>query len=81
MRKKYHLLTPLLKSPSWLPVKDQLYYHQAIMTFKCMTGQAPEYLTSQFITREQVSKRTARSSEKLNTPTSLFRTALLMQEC
>ena len=26
-------------------------------SFKCMTGQAPEYLTSQFITREQVSER------------------------
>ena len=35
--------------------------------------QAPEYLTSQFITREQVSERTTRSSQKLNIP--LFRTA------
>ena len=38
-----------------------------------LTGQAPEYLTSQFITREQVSERTTRSSQKLNIP--LFRTA------
>ena len=38
---------------SWSPVKDQLYYRQAITAFKYMTGQAPEYLTSQFITREQ----------------------------
>ena len=36
-------------------------------------GHAPEYLTSQFITREQVSERTTRSSQKLNI--SLFRTA------
>ena len=43
------------------------------MVFKYMTGQAPEYLTSQFITREQVSERTTRSSQKLNIP--LFRTA------
>ena len=71
--KKYDHVTPLLKSLSWLPVKDQLYYRQAIMAFKCMTGQAPEYLTSQFITREQVSERTTRSSQKLNI--SLFRTA------
>ena len=71
--KKYDHVTPLLKSLSWLPVKDQLYYRQAIMAFKCMTGQAPEYLTSQFITREQVSERTTRSSQKLNIP--LFRTA------
>ena len=32
----------------------QLYYRQAIMAFKCMTGHAPKYRTSQFITREQV---------------------------
>ena len=71
---KYDHATPLLKSLYWLPVKDQLYYRQAIMAFKCMTGHAPEYLTSQFITREQVRERTTRSSQKLNIP--LFRTAL-----
>ena len=71
--KKYDHVTPLLKSLSWLPVKDQLYYRQAIMAFKCMTGHAPEYLISQYITREQVSQRTTRSSQKLNIP--LFRTA------
>ena len=39
--KKYDHVTPRLKGLSWLPVKDQLYYRQAIMAFKCMTGQAP----------------------------------------
>ena len=73
VRKKYDHVTPLLKSLSWLPVKDQLYYRQAIMAFRCTTGQAPEYLTSQYITREQVSEKTTRSSQKLNIP--LFRTA------
>ena len=55
--KKKGQVTSLLKGLSWLPVKDQLYYRQAVMAFQCMTGHAPEYLTSQFITREQVSKR------------------------
>ena len=71
--KTYDHVTPLLKSLSWFPVKDQLYYRQAIMAFKCMTSHAPEYLTSQFFTCEQVSERTTRSSKKLNIP--LFRTA------
>ena len=66
--KKYDHETPLLTSLSWLPVKDQLYYRQDIMAFKCMSGHAPEYLTSQFITREQVSERTTRSSQKLIIP-------------
>ena len=82
--KKYDHVTPLLKSLSCLLVKDQLYYHQAIMAFKCKTSQAPEYLTSQYITREQVSERTTRSSLKLNVP--LLRTAFgqrtfLLQDC
>ena len=58
---------------SWLPVKDQLYYDHTIMAIKCMKGHAPEYLTSQFITCEQVSEQTTHSSQKLNIP--LFRTA------
>ena len=71
--RKYDHVTPHLKSLSWLPVKDQLYYRQAIMAFKSISGHAPKYLTSQFITREQVTKRTTRSSQKLNIP--LFETA------
>ena len=71
--KTYDHVTPLLKSLSWFPVKGQLYYRQGIMAFKCMTSHAPEYLTSQFFTCEQVSERTTRSSQKLNIP--LFRTA------
>ena len=71
--KKHDHVTPLLKTLSWLPFNDQLYYRQSFMAFKCMTGHAPEYLTSQFITREKVGERTSRSSQKLNI--SLFRTA------
>ena len=66
--RKYDHVTPHLKSLSWLPVKDQLYYRQAIMAFKCLSGHAPKYLTSQFIIREQVTKHTTRSGQKLNIP-------------
>jgi len=71
--RKYDHVTPHLKSLSWLPVKDQLYYRQATMAFKCISGHAPKYLTSQFITREQVTKRTTRSGQKLDIP--FFKTA------
>ena len=37
----YDHVTPLLKSLSWLPVKDQQYYRQGIMAFKYMTSHAP----------------------------------------
>ena len=49
------------------------FYRQAIMAFKCISGHAPKYLSSQFITREQVTKRTTRSGQKLDIP--LFKTA------
>ena len=71
--RKYDHVTPHLKSLPCSPVMDQLYYRQAIMAFKCISGHAPKYLTSQFITREKVTKRTTRSGQKLNMP--LFKTA------
>ena len=71
--KYMYICTQEKKSLSWLPVKDQPYYHQAIMSFKCMTSHAPQYLMSPFITHEQVSERTTWSSQKLNIP--LFRAA------
>jgi len=56
----------------WLPVKTNLYYRDAILTFKCMTGHAPECLTSQFITRGHVSQRITRNFQQLIIP--LFKT-------
>jgi len=56
----------------WLPVKTNLYYRDAILTFKCMTGHAPECLTFQFITRGHVSRRITRNFRQLNIP--LFKT-------
>ena len=40
--RKYDHVTPHLKNLSWLPVKDQLYYRQATMAFKCISGHAPK---------------------------------------
>ena len=71
--RKYDHVTSHLKSLSCLPIKDQLYYRKAIVAFKCISGHPHKYLTSQFITREQVTKHTTRGGQKLNIP--LFKTA------
>ena len=64
--KKYDHLTPLLKSLSWLPVKDNSITAKLNnYGLECTTGHAPKYLTSQFITREQVSKRTTRRATSI----------------
>jgi len=70
---KFEHTTPSRKNLGWLPVKKQAYLRDAIFAFKCMTGCAPTYLTSQFATRRHISDRTTRNSQQLNIP--LFKTA------
>ena len=66
--RKFDHVTPLLKELRWLPVKSQLYLRDAVFAFKCMTGSAPTYLSSKFLTRGEVSGRTTRSSQLLQIP-------------
>ena len=66
--RKYDDISPVLKNLRWLPVKTNLYYQDAILTFKCMTGQAPEYLTCRFVTRGSISGRTTRNFQQLSIP-------------
>ena len=71
--RKYDHITPIRKELNWLSVANQLYYRSATMAFKCMTGHAPEYLSSKFLKRAEVSSRSTRNSQLLNIP--LFKTA------
>ena len=74
-KRKYEHATPILRSLNWLPARDQLYFRDAVLAFKCMSGLAPVYLSDKLITRSTVSKREleTRNSQMLNIP--LFRTA------
>ena len=56
-----------------IPVKSHLYYRDALLAFKCMNNCAPDYLSSQFRTRREVSCRETRNNHKLDVP--LFKTA------
>ena len=71
--KKYDHNSPVLRNLRRLPVKTQLYCQVATLIFKCMMGQAPEYLTSMYITRGSVSGRITRNFHRPNIP--LFKTA------
>ena len=70
--RKFDHVTPALKNLRWIPVKSHLYLRDAILAFKSMTGQLPNYLSSNFISRGNISGRATRSSTKLNIP--LFKT-------
>ena len=71
--RKFDHITPVLKDLRWIPVKSHLYYRDALLAFKCMNNCAPDYLSSQFRTRREVSCRETRNDHKLDVP--LFKTA------
>ena len=70
--KKFDHVSPALKDLRWIPVKSHLYLRDAILAFKSMTGQVSNYLSSNFISRGNISGQTTRSSSQLNIP--LFKT-------
>ena len=68
--RKFDHASPALKDLRWIPVKSHLYLRDAILAFKSMTGQVPNYLSSNFISRGNISGRMTRSSSQLNIPLS-----------
>ena len=66
--RKFDHVAPLLKELHRLPVTSQLYLRDAVLAFQCMTGSAPTYLSSKFLTRGEVSARRTRSSQLLHIP-------------
>ena len=58
--KKFEHITPALRALHWLPVEQRIVYKILLMTFKCLHGQAPEYLTS--LLHEHKPTRQLRSS-------------------
>ena len=47
-KRRFDRITPSLQQLRWQPVNELLYQRDAIMAFKCMTGRAPGYLSTQF---------------------------------
>ena len=52
--RKFAHVTPLLHQLSWLPVKQLLYYRDAVLTYKCFNGLAPKYLVYKFTKRSRI---------------------------
>jgi hypothetical protein len=44
--RKFDHVTSLLNELHWLPVKLHLFYRNAVLTFKCKNGTAPDYLSN-----------------------------------
>ena len=63
-RKKHDHVTPLLKKLHWLPVRFRIEFKINLLTFKCLHGHAPKYLTDLLCRYEPV--RNLRSASKNN---------------
>ena len=74
MGRKYDHVTPLLKDLHWLPVRDRIKFKLLLLTFKCLNGLAPKYL-SRLLSYRTTSRKT-RSSDKylLNIPFTKYKT-------
>ena len=72
--RKFDHVTPLLRELNWFPVKEQLFYRDSVLTFKCQNDLAPQYLTSKFTKRSNIHTRNTRTRNSLQIP--LYRTAI-----
>ena len=66
--RKYEHITPVIRQLGWFPVADMLKYYLGILTFKCLNGLAPDYLSTIFKDRSSVHDKNTRNNEKLNIP-------------
>ena len=65
--RKFDHITPCT-TRSTFPVKHKLFFRDAVMAFKCMTAQAPHYLSDQFTPRLAATGRVTPSCQLLNIP-------------
>ena len=64
--RKFDHISPILTQLRWIPVKDHLFYRDALLTFKCINGMAPTNLNSKFIERGTINGRSTRNLHQLN---------------
>uniref|UniRef100_A0A3P9KHX3 Reverse transcriptase domain-containing protein n=1 Tax=Oryzias latipes TaxID=8090 RepID=A0A3P9KHX3_ORYLA len=44
-RRKFDLITPVLQSLHWLPIRSRIQYKLCLLTYQCVHGTAPAYLS------------------------------------
>ena len=70
--RKFDHVTPLLHQLNWRPVKQLLYYRDAVLTYKCFNGLAPKYLVDKFTKLSSIHTCHTRERDLLHMP--LYRT-------
>ena len=55
--RKYDHITPLLKELHWLRIPQRIQYRLALLTYRCLHGQAPRYLADELRRTSDVESR------------------------
>ena len=67
-RPRFDHITPVLKELHWLPITSRIQYKIALLTFKCLHKQAPEYLVGLIEKYEPTRNLRSSSSNLLRLP-------------
>ena len=72
--KKFDHVSQILSELHWLPVKKRIQFKMLLLTYRCLHGMAPQYLT-ELITPYEPSRQLRSSDQSLLTiPTSRLKT-------
>jgi hypothetical protein len=63
---RYDHVTPALWAIRCLPVEEHLKYRETLMTYKCINGLAPPYLSKLFIKRNEIHDLNTRNNKALH---------------
>jgi hypothetical protein len=65
---RYDHVTPALRVIRWLPVDEHLKYRETLITYKCMNGLAPPYLSKLYIKINEIHDLNTRNNKALHIP-------------
>jgi hypothetical protein len=71
--KAHESITPILQALHWLPVRQRIAYKVLMLTYKCLNGEAPQYLRD--LLHEHCPRRSLRSGGQLQLVEPRTRTA------
>ena len=74
IRSKRDHVTPMLLGLNWLPVKSRITFKTLLLTFKCLHGLTPPYLSA--LLSPNCPTRSLRSSDQLLLKQPIFRTKI-----
>ena len=61
--RKFDHITPLLRDLHWLKIPERINYRLSVLVYRCLHGQAPSYLASEFrLVADVESRRRLRSA-------------------